>query len=92
MGVAPPSGSSRTSPNMTSLGSNLMPPYGSLNGYRMTAAQQTASYITNSAAGFINNPGQLPVQMMNMQGQYQDPRSTQQYGQYYLPLNGSMRR
>lgn len=89
----PPSGSSRTSPNMTSLGSNLMPPYGSLNGYRMTAAQQTAaSYITNSAAGFINNPGQLPVQMMNMQGQYQDPRSTQQYGQYYLPLNGSMRR
>lgn len=92
----PPSGASRTSPNMTSIGSNLMPPYGSLNGYRMTAAQQTAaSYITNSAAGFMNNPGQLPVQMMNMQGQYQDPRATQQgsvYGQYYLPLNGSMRR
>lgn len=96
MGGGPPSGSSRTSPNMTSIGSNLMPPYGSLNGYRMTAAQQTAaSYITNSTAGFMNTPGQLPVQMMNMQGQYQDPRATQQgsvYGQYYLPLNGSMRR
>lgn len=92
-GLPPPSGSSRTSPNMTSLGSNIMPPYGYLNGSRMAAAQQTAaSYITNSAAGFINNPGQLPVQMMNMQSQYQDPRSTQQYGQYYLPLNGSMRR
>lgn len=93
-GLPPPSGASRTSPNMTALGSNLMPPYGYLNGSRMTAAQQTAaSYITNSAAaGFINNAGQLPVQMMNMQGQYQDPRSTQQYGQYYLPLNGSMRR
>lgn len=90
-GPPPPSGSSRTSPNMTSLGSNLMPPYGYLNGSRMTAAQQTAAnYITNSAAGFINNAGQLPVQMMNMQGQYQDPRSTQQYGQYYLP--SSMRR
>lgn len=100
-------GTSRVSPNVT-ISPNLMSPYGSLNGYRMAAQQSgasVASYITNSAAaaGFINNPAQLPVQMgvMNMQSQYQDPaalqRAAQQNSMYstyppYIPLNGTMRR
>ncbi|XP_055836613.1 uncharacterized protein LOC129905215 isoform X2 [Episyrphus balteatus] len=87
------------------LNPNLMSPYGALNGYRMTT-QQTAGYITNTAAAtsFINSPGsQIPVQMgvMNMQSQYQDAsaiqRAAQQGSMYptyspYIPLNGTMRR
>lgn len=73
--------SSRVSPNVT-ISSNLMAPYhSSLNGYRMAAQQPggaVASYISNSAAGFINNPaGQLPMGVMNMQSQYQDPAALQ---------------
>lgn len=110
----------RGSPNVSALSPNLMSPYGPLNGslnsYRMAAAaagQQSAAagYISNSAAaaaaaGFINNGGQLPVQMgvMNMQSQYQDPAALQRaaaaqqssmYSSYpypSIPLNGTMRR
>lgn len=43
--------------------------------------QQPSSYIANSAAGFINNPGQLQItnmaNVMNMQSQYQDPAALQ---------------
>lgn len=101
------SGSSRVSPNVP----NLISQYNTLNGYRM-AAQQTpgavTGYITNTAAGFINNAAQIPMQMgvMNMaQTQYQDPaiqRAAQQNTMYttygYIngglmqPLNGTMRR
>lgn len=99
--------SSRVSPNVP----NLISQYNPLNGYRM-AAQQTpgavTGYITNTAAGFINNAAQIPMQMgvMNMaQTQYQDPaiqRAAQQNTMYttygYIngslmqPLNGTMRR
>lgn len=74
--------SSRVSPNVT-LSSNLISPYSSaLNGYRMTA-QQPSGYISNSAAGFINNPSQLQManmaNVMNMQSQYQvDQRAAAQ--------------
>lgn len=88
--------SSRVSPNVT-ISSNLMAPY--MNGYR---GQQPASYITNSAAGFINNTSQLQMAgVMNMQSQYQDPaalqRAAQQNSMYqsypYIPLNANpMRR
>ncbi|XP_019865415.1 histone acetyltransferase KAT6A isoform X2 [Aethina tumida] len=83
--------SSRVSPNVT-LNPNVM------YNYRMTP-QQTAGavtgYITNTAAGFINNP-QIPMQMMNMaQSQYQDPaaiqRAAQQNTMYtYSYINGGM--
>ncbi|CAH0564032.1 unnamed protein product [Brassicogethes aeneus] len=90
--------SSRVSPNVT-LNPNVM------YNYRMTPQQTPGTvtgYITNPAAGFINNP-QLPMQMMNMQSQYQDPaaiqRAAQQntmytysYGIPLQPLNGTMRR
>lgn len=73
--------SSRVSPNVT-LNPNIMAQYNTLNGYRM-AAQQTpgavTGYITNTAAGFINNT-QIPMQMgvMNMaQTQYQDQAAIQ---------------
>lgn len=107
----------RGSPNVSALSPNLMSPYGPLNGslnsYRMAAAaagqQSAAGYISNSAAaaaGFINNGGQLPVQIgvMNMQSQYQDPAALQRaaaaqqssmYSSYpypSIPLNGTMRR
>lgn len=67
---------SRVSPNVT-LSSNLISPYGSLNGYRMSA-QQPSTY----SAGFINNPSQLQIanmtNVMNMQSQYsQDPAALQ---------------
>lgn len=83
--------SSRMSPNVP-INPNLMAPYGSLNGYRMATQQSSggvAGYIANTAAGFINNPGQLPVQMgvMNMaQGQYQDPSAIQRAAQQN-PMN-----
>ncbi|KAK4873761.1 hypothetical protein RN001_013121 [Aquatica leii] len=93
--------SSRVSPNVA-LNPNIMAQYNSLNGYRM-AAQQTpsavAGYITNTAAGFINNAAQIPMQMgvMNMaQTQYQDPaaiqRAAQQNTMYttYGYINGSL--
>uniref|UniRef100_A0A182VZS5 histone acetyltransferase n=1 Tax=Anopheles minimus TaxID=112268 RepID=A0A182VZS5_9DIPT len=90
--------SSSVSPNVA-ISTNLMSPYGSLNGYRMTTAGQspgTGGYIGNPAAGFIQNSAQLgPVQMgvMNMQSQYQDPSAIQRaqqnsmYSSYsaYLP-------
>lgn len=98
--------SSRVSPNVAALN----PMYNSLNGYRMAAQQgpgPVTGYITNTAAGFINN-AQIPMQMgvMNMaQTQYQDPaaiqRAAQQNTMYtygYInsglmqPLNGTMRR
>jgi histone acetyltransferase MYST4 len=96
---------SRVSPNVaTTINPSLMQPYGGLNGYRMAAAaaaQQSpgavTSYMTNPS-GFINN-SQIPVQMMNMQSQYQDQAALQRaqqnsmYPSYpYLSLNGSMRR
>uniref|UniRef100_A0A182MPM9 histone acetyltransferase n=1 Tax=Anopheles culicifacies TaxID=139723 RepID=A0A182MPM9_9DIPT len=90
--------SSSVSPNVA-ISTNLMSPYGTLNGYRMTTAGQspgTGGYIGNPAAGFIQNSAQLgPVQMgvMNMQSQYQDPSAIQRaqqnsmYSSYsaYLP-------
>lgn len=100
------SSSSRVSPNVP----NIISQYNTLNGYRM-AAQQTpgavTGYITNTAAGFINNAAQIPMQMGVMaQTQYQDPaaiqRAAQQNTMYttygYIngslmqPLNGTMRR
>lgn len=97
--------SSRVSPNMP----NLISQYNTLNGYRMAAAaaQQTqgavTGYITNTAAGFINNAAaQIPMQMgvMNMaaaaaQTQYQDPaiqRAAQQNTMYttYGYINGGL--
>lgn len=88
-----------TSPSRNvSLSSNLMSPYGSLNGYRMS---QQPGY---SAAGFINNPSQLQMAgVMNMQ-QYPSDSSTLQraaaaqqnsmYSTYpYISLNANpMRR
>ncbi|XP_044253769.1 histone acetyltransferase KAT6A isoform X2 [Tribolium madens] len=97
--------SSRVSPNVAALN----PMYNSLNGYRMAAQQgpgPVTGYITNTAAGFINN-AQIPMQMgvMNMaQTQYQDPAAIQRaqqntmYTYGYInsglmqPLNGTMRR
>lgn len=92
------SSSSRVSPNVP----NIISQYNTLNGYRM-AAQQTpgavTGYITNTAAGFINNAAQIPMQMgvMNMaQTQYQDPaaiqRAAQQNTMYttYGYINGSL--
>ncbi|KAJ6646743.1 hypothetical protein Bhyg_01957, partial [Pseudolycoriella hygida] len=87
--------SSRASPNVT-ISSNLMSPYSSLNGYRMTTQQPAGSVASYTAsAGF--NPGQLPVQMgvMNMQSQYQaQAQQNSMYSTYapYIPLNGTMRR
>ncbi|CAH1978254.1 unnamed protein product [Acanthoscelides obtectus] len=94
--------SSRVSPNVALNHPNVM--YNmNMNSYRMAASQQAPSaavtgYITNTAAGFTNNP----MQMMNMaQTQYlQDPAALQRAQQnpmYYIngimpPLNGSMRR
>ncbi|XP_060523220.1 histone acetyltransferase KAT6A-like isoform X2 [Cylas formicarius] len=86
--------SSRVSPNVP------LNPYvmnNSLNGYRM-APQQTpgavTGYITNTAAGFINN-AQIPMQMMNMaaQSQYQDQalQRAQPNAMYtYSYINGIM--
>lgn len=73
--------SSRVSPNVA-ISPNLMSPYSTLNtAYRMSAAQpsSTGGYISNPAAGFMNNATQIPVQMgvMNMQSQYQDPSAIQ---------------
>lgn len=92
------SSASRVSPNVP----NIISQYNTLNGYRM-AAQQTpgavTGYITNTAAGFINNAAQIPMQMgvMNMaQTQYQDPaaiqRAAQQNTMYttYGYINGSL--
>lgn len=80
--LAPNIGSRQSSRNARNTPSaNLISPYGSaLNGYRMTT-QQPSGYISNSAAGFINNPGQLQItnmaNVMNMQSQYQDPAALQ---------------
>lgn len=97
---------SRVSPNV-SLNPNVM--YNGLNGYRMAPQQAphpppgaVTGYITNTAAGFINN-AQIPMQMMNMAAaqtaQYQDPAALQRaqsntmYTCYMMqPLNGTMRR
>lgn len=109
--------SQRVSPNVgATINPNLMAQYSPLNSYRMSAQQAAASaaagtvtgYITNSSAGFINTPAQIPMQMgvMNMtQTQYQDQaaiqRAAQQNTMYtysYIngslmqPLNGTMRR
>lgn len=98
--------SSRVSPNVT-ISSNLMSPYGSLNGYRMPTQQP--NYIGNTsaaaAAGFINNPSQLQMAgVMNMQSQYptdssalQRAAAAQQNSMYpsypYISLNANpMRR
>lgn len=92
---------SRVSPNVTLNHPNVM--Y-NMNSYRMAPQQAPATvtgYITNTAAGFINN--QIPMQMMNMaQSQYQDPAALQRAQQNpvytaYIngimqPLNGTMRR
>lgn len=92
---------SRVSPNVT-LNPNVM--Y-NMNSYRMTPQQApppgaVTGYITNTAAGFINN--QIPMQMM--QTQYQDPAALQRahaqqntmYTAYIngimQPLNSTMRR
>ncbi|XP_052891390.1 protein split ends [Anopheles moucheti] len=90
--------SSSVSPNVA-ISTNLMSPYTSLNGYRMTTAGQspgTGGYIGNPAAGFIQNSaqlGQVQIGVMNMQSQYQDPSAIQRaqqnsmYSSYppYLP-------
>lgn len=79
--------SSRVSPNVP-LNSNLIAPYApQINGYRMTS-QQPGGYITNSAAGFINNPSQLQMANMAMNiPQYQDQAALQraavQQNNYY---------
>lgn len=76
--LAPNTQRSRTARNPSS--ANIIPYGSALNGYRMTT-QQPSSYISNSAAGFINNPGQLQsinmANVMNMQSQYQDPAALQ---------------
>lgn len=72
--------------------SNLMAQYSTFNGYRM---QQQGPYITNTA-GFINQSGQIPVQMM-AQPQYQDTQNNHMYPYPYIngslmqPLNGARR-
>lgn len=96
--------SSRISPNVP----NIVPPQYNLNEYRMAAQQAPSAvtgYITNTAAGFINN-AQIPMQMMNMtQPNYQNPTAIQRaqqntmytthgyiYNNLMQPLNGTMRR
>lgn len=89
--------------NVPGLNPNL---YSQLNGYRVSAQQGSpvTGYIANSA-GFMNQPPQMPVQMMNMNThQYQDQalqraQANPMYTTYgYInsglmqPLNGSMRR
>lgn len=80
---------------------NLMPPYGAINGYRMTTPQAAAT-PTYAAGGDYSN-SQIPMQMgvMNMQSQYPDACAIQRaqqnsmYSTYpppYLSLNGAMRR
>ncbi|CAH1405834.1 unnamed protein product [Nezara viridula] len=100
--MSPATSSSRTNVAATLNPSNLMAQYSSsFNGYRIPGQQSPAtvtSYITNP--GFINQTNQIPMQMMNMQGQYgQDPQQNTMYATYgYLngslmqPLNSSMRR
>ncbi|XP_077299278.1 uncharacterized protein LOC143920320 [Arctopsyche grandis] len=90
---------SHASSRMSPINHNIISPYGSLNGYRMTAAQQASAAGFNTAAGF-NAPQLPPVQMMTAQYQYQDTRAVSQqqntvctsYGYINMqPLN-SMRR
>lgn len=100
--MSPATSSSRTNVAAALNPSNLMAQYSSsFNGYRIPGQQSPAavtSYITNT--GFINQTNQIPMQMMNMQGQYgQDPQQNTMYATYgYLngslmqPLNSSMRR
>ncbi|XP_014276946.1 histone acetyltransferase KAT6B isoform X2 [Halyomorpha halys] len=100
--MSPATSSSRTNVAAALNPSNLMAQYSSsFNGYRIPGQQSPAavtSYITNT--GFINQTNQIPMQMMNMQGQYgQDPQQNTMYTTYgYLngslmqPLNSSMRR
>ncbi|KRT82696.1 PHD finger motif containing protein [Oryctes borbonicus] len=94
--------SSRISPNVP----NIVPPQYNLNEYRMAAQQAPSAvtgYITNTAAGFINN-AQIPMQMMT-QPNYQNPTAIQRaqqntmytthgyiYNNLMQPLNGAMRR
>lgn len=97
--------SAGVSPNVAGLNPNLVAQYGGLNGYRVAAQQGSpvTGYIANSP-GFMNQPPQMPVQMMNMQSQYQDQALQRaQQGPMYTtynyissslmqPLNGTMRR
>lgn len=84
---------SRTARNTPSAPNLISPPY-SLNGYRTMATQQPSSYITNSAAGFMNNP-----MAMNMPTQYQDQalqraavQQNSMYPTYPYIMNNPMRR
>lgn len=87
---------SRTARNTPSAPNLISPPY-SLNGYRTMATQQPSSYIANSAAGFMNNPVQMA---MNMPTQYQDQAALQRaavqqntmYPTYPYIMNNPMRR
>lgn len=98
---------SHASSRMSPINHNLISPYGSLNGYRMSAAQQAGAASFNAAAAAGFNAPQLPaVQMMTAaaQYQYQDPRTVSQqqntvctsYGYINTglmqPLNTTMRR
>ncbi|KAI8040013.1 histone acetyltransferase KAT6A [Drosophila gunungcola] len=78
---------------------NLMAPYGAINSYRMSPQQSPPTGSYSSGSEYPNS--QIPMQMMNMQSQYQDAcvlqrgtPSNPMYPTYspYLPLNGSIRR
>lgn len=78
---------------------NLMAPYGAINSYRMSPQQSPPTGSYSSGGDYPNS--QIPMQMMNMQSQYQDAcvlqrgtPSNPMYPTYspYLPLNGSIRR
>ncbi|XP_017070255.1 histone acetyltransferase KAT6A [Drosophila eugracilis] len=78
---------------------NLMAPYGAINSYRMSPQQSPPTGSYSSGSEYPNS--QIPMQMMNMQSQYQDAcvlqRGTPANAMYptyspYLPLNGSIRR
>ncbi|EDV56954.1 histone acetyltransferase KAT6A [Drosophila erecta] len=78
---------------------NLMAPYGAINSYRMSPQQSPPTGNYSSGSEYPNS--QIPMQMMNMQSQYQDAcvlqrgtPSNPMYSAYsaYLPLNGSIRR
>ncbi|XP_016974751.1 histone acetyltransferase KAT6A [Drosophila rhopaloa] len=93
-----PMGSGNNRTTNVHISPNLMAPYGAINSYRMSPQQSPPTGSYSSGSEYPNS--QIPMQMMNMQSQYQDAcvlqranPSTPMYPSYsYLPLNGSIRR